>query len=335
MVGLSSQATLASALSALRSKGKGALSRSLRPMKDGDGASEPPSAPLPKPIPALGAPSETPSKVLLAAAIDAGGGLQQFQAQQSKLLELASNNNVLLVERMKEREEEAGKKAREAEEQVKRLQILVETKEEQVRRLTARLDANNDLEEKIKKFFGENEDFHKKKAADLAVANSELAAKLEDSEKRRMESLLADADSSAVREAVASLQQLAENVQSKTEQVWAVVSGLDPGTVVAGSGGGAAGTVSSTVGLLHNKVDKMVRLMVETSENQKKMNKVLQDLLKVGLVKTEVVGGATEEVDGEKRKRRKEREKSRERGESRDKRSRSPDSSLEPVVSSE
>ena len=35
------------------------------------------------------------------------------------------------------------------------------------------------------------------------------------------------------------------------------------------------------MGLLHNKVDKMVRLMVETSENQKKMNKVLQDLLKV------------------------------------------------------
>ena len=199
MVGLSSQATLASALSALRSKGKGALSRSLRPLKDGDGASEPPPAPLPKPIPALGGPTETPSKVLLSAAIDAGGGLQQFQAQQTKLLELASNNNVLLVERMKEREEEAGKKARESEEQVKRLQILVETKEEQVRRLTARLDANNDLEEKIKKFFGENEDFHKKKAADLAEANSELAAKLEDSEKRRMESLLADADSSAVR----------------------------------------------------------------------------------------------------------------------------------------
>ena len=76
------------------------------------------------------------------------------------------------------------------------------------------------------------------------------------------------------------------------------MSGLDPGTVVAGSGGGAAGTVSSTVGLLHNKVDKMVRLMVETSENQKKMNKVLQDLLKVGVVsKTEVnnsVGGGGE-----------------------------------------
>lgn len=64
-------------------------------------------------------------------------------------------------------------------------------------------------------------------------SNKELAAKLEESEKRRMErwgmvgsqvtpavpSVLADADSSAVREAVASLALVAENVQSKTEQV--------------------------------------------------------------------------------------------------------------------
>ena len=111
--------------------------------------------------------------------------------------------------------------------------------------------------------------------------------------------------------------------------MWAVVSGLDPGTVVAGSGGGAAGTVSSTVGLLHNKVDKMVRLMVETSENQKKMNKVLQDLLKVGVVsKTEPnnVGGEGEE-NGERRKRRRERERSSERRDERSgsKRSRSPE----------
>ena len=34
--------------------------------------------------------------------------------------------------------------------------------------------------------------------------------------------------------------------------------------------------------LLHNKVDKAVRLLAETSENQKKMNRVLQDLLKFG-----------------------------------------------------
>ena len=198
MVGLSSEASLAAALPALRSRNHGALGRSLRPLKDGDGMMDPSATLLPKPIPATGASSEAPSRAIMAAAIDAGGGLQHFQAQQTKLLELASNNNVLLLEKMKEREEEAGKKAREAEEQAKRLQILVDTKEEQVRRLTARLDANNDLEEKIKKFFGENEDFHKKKAADLANANTELAAKLEDSEKRRMESLLADADSSAV-----------------------------------------------------------------------------------------------------------------------------------------
>ena len=111
-----------------------------------------------------------------------------------------------------------------------------------------------------------------------------------------------------------------------------MVSGLDPGTVVAGTGTGAAGTVSSTVGLLHNKVDKMVRLMVETSENQKKMNKVLQDLLKVGVVsKTEPNSVGGEEENGERRKRRRERERSSERRDERSggggKRSRSPEAS--------
>ena len=38
----------------------------------------------------------------------------------------------------------------------------------------------------------------------------------------------------------------------------------------------------SSAMLLHNKVDKAVRLLAETSENQKKMNRVLQDLLKYG-----------------------------------------------------
>ena len=111
-----------------------------------------------------------------------------------------------------------------------------------------------------------------------------------------------------------------------------MVSGLDPGTVVAGTGTGAVGTVSSTVGLLHNKVDKMVRLMVETSENQKKMNKVLQDLLKVGVVsKTEPNSVGGEEENGERRKRRRERERSSERRDERSggggKRSRSPEAS--------
>merc|ERR1719445_36751 len=266
---------------------------------------------------------------------DALGGISQFQQTNNKILEMVSANNTLLLERVREVEENCSKQLKDKDDQIKRLQNLLSNKDDHMRKLTNRLNSATDFEGKVKKFFGENEDFHKKKVTELTKANTELVAKLEESEARRMEKLLEEADSSKIRETVTGLATITEDIQSKTEQVWAVVQGLDSGAVVVGSGDERGKeTVSSTVGLLHNKVDKMVRLMVETSENQKKMNKVLQDLLKVGLVKTEVVGGANEEVDGEKRKRRKEREKSRERGESRDKRSRSPDSSLEPVVSS-
>ena len=37
----------------------------------------------------------------------------------------------------------------------------------------------------------------------------------------------------------------------------------------------------STVALLHNKVDKAIRLLAETSETQRKMNKVLQEFIKI------------------------------------------------------
>merc|ERR1719445_1222004 len=266
---------------------------------------------------------------------DALGGISQFQQTNNKILEMVSANNTLLLERVREAEVNCSKQLKDKDDQIKRLQNLLSNKDDHMRKLTNRLNSATDFEGKVKKFFGENEDFHKKKVTELTKANTELVAKLEESEARRMEKLLEEADSSKIRETVTGLATITEDIQSKTEQVWAVVQGLDSGAVVVGSGDERGKeTVSSTVGLLHNKVDKMVRLMVETSENQKKMNKVLQDLLKVGLVKTEVAGGANEEVDGEKRKRRKEREKSRERGESRDKRSRSPDSSLEPVVSS-
>ena len=91
------------------------------------------------------------------------------------------------------------------------------------------------------------------------------------------------------------------------------------------------------------------RLMVETSENQKKMNKVLQDLLKSSFNKPESGGvSVTEEKerdrdrererdrerderDDRKRKRR-DRDRSREREESsgsRDKRSKSPETGLD------
>ena len=48
----------------------------------------------------------------------------------------------------------------------------------------------------MKKFFGENEDFHKEKVAELKRNNTELAEKLQESEARRMEKLLAEADTS-------------------------------------------------------------------------------------------------------------------------------------------
>merc|ERR1719483_1123798 len=263
------------------------------------------------------------------------GGIAQFQQTNSKILEMVASNNTLLLERVREVEDNCSKQLKDKDDQIKRLQNLLSNKDDHMRKLTNRLNSATDFEGKVKKFFGENEDFHKKKVTELTKANTELVGKLEESESRRMEKLLEEADSSKIRETVTGLTNITEDIQSKTEQVWAAVQGLDSGAVVVGAGDERGKeTVSSTVGLLHNKVDKMVRLMVETSENQKKMNKVLQDLLKVGLVKTEVAGGIAEEVDGEKRKRRKEREKSRERGDSRDKRSRSPDSSLEPVVSS-
>ena len=114
--------------------------------------------------------------------------------------------------------------------------------------------------------------------------SKQMVSKLEESEVRRVEKLLEEADSYRIRETVTGPTNITVDIQSKTEQVWVVVVGAE------------VETVSSMVGLLHNKLDKMVGLMVETSGNQKKVNKVLQDLLKVGLVKTGVAGGGAENL---------------------------------------
>jgi len=264
------------------------------------------------------------------------GGLQQFIGTSNKVLEMVTQNNQILQDRIKESHDEHKRQLQEKEEEVKKLTSLLTSKDDHLRKLTARLNSTQDFEDKVKKFFGENEDFHKKKVAELTAANSDLVSKVELSEKMRMDRILEDADSGKVREAVEGLGTVVENIQSKTEQVWAVVSVLDSSSVTVGVGGQEP--VSSTVGLLHNKVDKMVRLMVETSENQKKMNKVLQDLLKVGNVKAEstVISNVEEDNQGGGRKRRRDRgdisrgrSRSREE-EGRSKRSsRSPDSSLD------
>ena len=67
--------------------------------------------------------------------------------------------------------------------------------------------------------FGENEDFYKKKVEDVTKANRELTVKLGESEARRMENLLEEADTSKIREAVTGLASITEDIQSKTEQV--------------------------------------------------------------------------------------------------------------------
>jgi len=279
--------------------------------------------------------SELLSKEMKEASV---GGLSQFTLMNKKILEIVSQNNCLLLERVREVEEGCGKQLKEKDEQIKRLQNLLTSKDEHLKKLTGKLNASSDFEEKAKKFFGENEDFYKKKVEDVTKANKELTAKLGESEARRMENLLEEADTSKIREAVTGLASITEDIQSKTEQVWAVVQGMDGGQVSISADGDKTRDVmanSSTVGLLHNKVDKMIRLMVETSENQKKMNKVLQDLLKSGFVKNEnssTNGGEETHGENDKKRKRKERDRSRDRESepvSKDKRSRSPDSSID------
>ena len=81
----------------------------------------------------------------------------------------------------------------------RRLQNLLHDHEEDTRKLTNRLSANLEFESKVKKFFGENEDYHKKKVTELTKTNQDLAQRLEESEKARMEKILEENDSTKVK----------------------------------------------------------------------------------------------------------------------------------------
>jgi len=158
----------------------------------------------------------------------------------------------------------------------------------------------------------------------LTKTNQDLAQRLEESEKARMEKILEENDSTKVRGEVERLTNITDSILSKTEQVMAVVQGLDLGGVVKldGKGDGKIDPMAgSTASLLHNKMDKAIRFLAENTENQKKMNKVLQDLIKyTALMRQE------HEADGEdkkpKKKKDKDKEKEKNRGKDR-KRSRS------------
>ena len=67
----------------------------------------------------------------------------------------------------------------------RRLQNILTNHEESIRKLTIKLSSTQELDSKVKKFFGENEDFHKKKAQELTKQNQDLSKKLEESEKSR------------------------------------------------------------------------------------------------------------------------------------------------------
>ena len=187
------------------------------------------------------------------------GGLTQFTKVNHKILEVVTLNNTLLLERVGKVEEKCDREVAERDEQIKRLQNLLVSKDDHLKKLTNKLSASAEFEEKARKFFGENEDFHKKKLEDLTKANKELKDKLSESENRRMENLLEEADSTKIRETVTSLANITEDIQSKTEQVWAVVQGMDSGLMQGGDGEKSREPASSTMGLLHNKVDKMIR----------------------------------------------------------------------------
>ena len=80
----------------------------------------------------------------------------------------------------------------------RRLQNLLSNQDENTRTLTNRLNTNQEFENKVKKFFGENEDFHKKKVTELQKQNQDLVRRLEESEKSRMEKVLEENDSTKV-----------------------------------------------------------------------------------------------------------------------------------------
>ena len=121
---------------------------------------------------------------------------------------------------------------------LRRLQNILTNHEENIRKLSNKLSSNQDLEAKVKSFFGENEEFYKKKAHELTKQNQDLSKKLAESEKSRFERVLEESDTSRVKAEVEKLTGLSDNILSKTEQVFAVVQGMDMGGVVRSDGKG-------------------------------------------------------------------------------------------------
>ena len=91
-----------------------------------------------------------------------GGGLTQFTKMNSKILEVVSQNNVMLLEKG------CQKQLKEKDEQIRRLQNLLGNKDDQMKKITSRIEAGSEFDKKAKKFFSENEDFHKKRVEEVS-----------------------------------------------------------------------------------------------------------------------------------------------------------------------
>ena len=99
----------------------------------------------------------------------AKGGLTQFTKMNSKILEVVSQNNVLLLEKVRDMEEGCQKQLKEKDEQIKRLQNLLGNKDDQMKKITSKIEAGSEYDQKAKKYFGENEDFHKKRVEEVST----------------------------------------------------------------------------------------------------------------------------------------------------------------------
>ena len=99
----------------------------------------------------------------------AKGGLNQFTKMNSKIQEVVSQNNFLLLEKVWDMEEGCQKQLKEKDEQIKRFQNLLGNKDDQMKKITSKIEAGSEYDQKAKKYFGENEDFHKKRVEEVST----------------------------------------------------------------------------------------------------------------------------------------------------------------------
>ena len=75
----------------------------------------------------------------------------------------------MLLEKVQDMKEGCQKQLKEKDEQIKRLQNLLGNKDDQMKKITSRIEAGSEYDQKAKKYFGENEDFHKKRVEEVST----------------------------------------------------------------------------------------------------------------------------------------------------------------------